>query len=379
MPRGSSDGRVGLFVAVASRAGVYGGPYDVAIRQAELLRGIGVDVTVFAGAQPGDEPEEPGLVTTTVRHVLRRASFVDVMSWALVRLAWRAVGDADVLHVAIAREPGPLMVAWFAMIRRRRLSLQPHGMLTSRDSLVYRVIDRLLIAPLARRSTFVALTDHEKSELASRRSLRARTILVVPNPALRGATSHAPSQTNLGRPTALFAARLHPRKRVIDFADAASVAASRGWDERYVVLGPDGGQLNDLVAQAEMLDNLEYHGSTDSEGVMDYIRAASVFVLPSRNEPWGVAMVSALCCGVPVVVTRSAALAPLIEESRAGVVVEDSRPAEIADAVHALRDEATHAAASVAAAALASRLFAEDVVRRELLHALGMEDARSTL
>lgn len=370
MTRGSRDGRVALFVAVASRAGAYGGPYDVAVRQAEILRGLGADVTVFAGAKRGDEPEVTGLATATVRHLLGRASFIDVMSWSLVRLAWRIAREADTVHVAIAREPGPLMVAWFAMIRGRRLSLQPHGMLTSRDSWMHRSIDRLLIAPLARRSTLVALTEQEKCDLASRRALGARTILVVPNPPLRGAAALGPSQAESGSPMALFAARLHPRKRVIDFAEAAGVAASRGWNERYVVLGPEGGQLKELVAKAEKLDNLEYRGSTDSAGVLQAIRAASVFVLPSLREPWGVAMVSALCCGVPVVVTRSAALAPLIAGSGAGIVVDDCRPDAIAEAVHSLGDEATHRAASNAAAALAARLFSEQVVGRELFNAI---------
>ncbi len=51
---------------------------------------------------------------------------------------------------------------------------------------------------------------------------------------------------------------------------------------------------------------------------------ASVFVLPSASENFGVAVVEAMNAGLPVVVTQGCGLASLVDSSRAGFVTDGS-------------------------------------------------------
>ena len=51
------------------------------------------------------------------------------------------------------------------------------------------------------------------------------------------------------------------------------------------------------------------------------MRGASLFALPSRHENFGLSVVEAMACGVPVLVTPNVNLAPEIESAEVGWVV----------------------------------------------------------
>lgn len=326
-------------VSLASRTGRYGGPFDSARAQAALLREAGHRVRVIAGAFPGDEPvESSGLQTFPVRHVAGLKTFVDVAGMSMFSALWHAVRGADIVHISMAREPIPVVSAILAIITRTPYVAQPHGMLTTaRRGPAHRLLDALVMRPLmAKAARIIALTDAERRELAEWSGVSGRAD-VVGNPPPRGLPEgDEPGDEADVFTDALFAARLHPRKRVLDFARAAEQAQKNGWDERYAVLGPDEGDLGSLREIEERTASLTYAGATDNVGVLQNLKRSRVFVLPSLNEPWGNVLVAALSYGKPVVVTRSSALASAISAHGAGRVVPDGDPKAIAEAVHEL-------------------------------------------
>jgi glycosyltransferase involved in cell wall biosynthesis len=66
-------------------------------------------------------------------------------------------------------------------------------------------------------------------------------------------------------------------------------------------------------------------GSTAGE-----LRPASLFVLPSRQEGFGIVVAEALACGVPVLVTPCGGPEELVERSGGGRVLDGFEPAELA-------------------------------------------------
>ncbi|WP_187266985.1 glycosyltransferase family 4 protein [Microbacterium hatanonis] len=345
---------------------MYGGPFDTASRQSELARQSGFDVVLIAGSFDGDEPDaKKNRVTAKVRHVFGMSSFVDVYSFQVFIRLTQAIRAADILHISISREMLPLTAMVLGRLFRKGLVLQPHGMLTSRASNFHRLFDSVLLKPwLGKRSSFVALTANEATELERWNDRLRDRITIMGNPPPMGL-----ERLQDGRATnrsALFAARLHPRKKVMDFAAAAATAEKHGWDESYDVLGPDEGDLENLLEVAAAVGNLNYLGATSSEGVLRQLRNTGVFVLSSSNEPWGNVLVASFRLGVPVVLTRSSVLASVVSEYEAGIVVDDGDGQAMAEAVHLILDKSNYALFSQRSALLGESLFSETSAKHNL-------------
>ncbi len=351
--------RVLSVVSIASATGAYGGPFDIAIQQARLLDEDGVVIRVFAGAFRGDEPDRsPQLRIFRARRVLPRVGFAGVMSWPLVPALWVAIKRADVAHIALAREPIPLISILIARLRGTPVIAQPHGMLTSRTTPWHRAFDFFVTRPLiGARTSLVALTDVEARELAHWRGDSAANVGVLGNPVPAGVRPEVRSRKGAVAADVAFIARLHPRKRVAVFSSAAAEAENAGWTEQYSVLGPDEGDLPELLRAVARLDNLHYEGATDADGVVDRLRRADLFVLTAHSEPWGNVLATALTLGRPVVVTASAALAGLVGQYRAGIVVADDDAGGVAVAVHSILTEGSYGEYAANSVRLAQEKF----------------------
>lgn len=331
--------RLSRIVTLASATGQYGGPYDTARRQARLIAMAGGDVTLVAAHLPGDAPTEdmfPGLTYRVVpaRRLLTRKGYTTVISLRAVRALWSEVGRSDVVHISFAREFVPMLGALFCVLRKTKWVAQPHGMLTSRYSALHATVDVVVMRILKKADAIVALTSDEELDIKKLARFDGTAFITLGNPLPENLPA-TPSPSP-GRDVAqvVFIARLHPRKRVDDFIDAARHSAAMSWSEDYQVIGPDGGELHKVLQGEQEVHNLHYQGAVNAHEVVDRLVEASVFVLCSEREPWGNVLVTALALGVPVVVTESAALAGEIRRANAGIVVPDREPTAIAAAVH---------------------------------------------
>jgi glycosyltransferase involved in cell wall biosynthesis len=79
--------------------------------------------------------------------------------------------------------------------------------------------------------------------------------------------------------------------------------------------------------------------------VVPHLRRATLFVLPSRQEGFGIAAAEALACGLPVVTTPSGGPEALVRDSGAGVVLSGFSAEELATTVRGLLDDPDRLAA----------------------------------
>jgi glycosyltransferase involved in cell wall biosynthesis len=101
--------------------------------------------------------------------------------------------------------------------------------------------------------------------------------------------------------------RLVPVKGHDVLLDAfAEVAGGRSDIELTVVGGgPERATLERRARQLGLGARVVFAGPLASDALLERLRAADAFVSASRREGFGVAIVEALACGVPVVATRS--------------------------------------------------------------------------
>ncbi len=73
-------------------------------------------------------------------------------------------------------------------------------------------------------------------------------------------------------------------------------------DLRLILVG-DGAErekIEKLVTDVGVKDRVIFTGMVSNEDLPDIYRAAEVFAMPSKNEPWGLVFLEAMACGVPV-------------------------------------------------------------------------------
>lgn len=116
--------------------------------------------------------------------------------------------------------------------------------------------------------------------------------------------------------------RLVPRARLV-LATGADSAADRRRIEQWKKLASELGVAEQIV----------WKGYVGDEQMADAYRAAGVFALPSRYEPFGMTAAEAMACGTPAVLTVHGGLHELLEYGKQALWADPHRPEEFAAAI----------------------------------------------
>jgi UDP-glucose:(heptosyl)LPS alpha-1,3-glucosyltransferase len=224
-----------------------------------------------------------------------------------------------------------------------RAYLDAVGLATSRR-LRHRVMLALERRVFARTPEIVAISQTGRAEIARLHGVPDARLSVVYNgvdlerfhPRLRDA-HRAAARAEAGVPaeawTLLFAGSGFERKgldvalralRALGDRTARLVVVGRGDASRYRALARELG-VDDQVVWLGVRGDIER-----------WYAAADVLVLPTRYEPFGNVHLEALATGLPVVTSRVAGGAEVID-TRSGAAVDPRSPAEVAAAVAGLR------------------------------------------
>lgn len=114
---------------------------------------------------------------------------------------------------------------------------------------------------------------------------------------------------NSGCRQLLFLGRVHPIKGIDVLLRAWQAVEDRFLDWELHIAGPDnGGYLAEMQALAAKLrlERVVFHGPLFGEEKLRAYRAASLFVLPTHSENFGMTVAEALAAGTPAIVTKGA-------------------------------------------------------------------------
>jgi 1,2-diacylglycerol 3-alpha-glucosyltransferase len=133
-------------------------------------------------------------------------------------------------------------------------------------------------------------------------------------------------------------ARLVPKKNLATLLmayklyRAAVATGSEAWQLVICGEGPDRRILEAHVRSFELVGSVRLVGQTDRlEDTVRYLALASVFVLPSRIEPWGLVVNEAMASLLPVLVSRECGCSSeLVEAGANGFTFDCNNPDELA-------------------------------------------------
>lgn len=329
---------------------IYGGPATVAMNQAQELVRRGHNVTIVTSDVLLMRPREHITISSkrvdgiTVRYfptwiVVPR--FSALIAPKLVRWIRAFAADFDVVHIHFARDWIPISAAVQALKRKVPIILQPHGML-GRIHGIRGVFDRFFVASMLDKAC--AVLALQRTEAKSIRDIApASNIELLPNgvpPLFHAQESWDVRELSSRR--VLFLARLHPRKRVCDVIEAVHELKRSGFHTMLRIVGPDEGDLSaarSLVDRLDMSGQVEFVGPIGNEAVRSELLRASVYVLPSIDEPFGMTVLEALSIGVPTIVTTGVHIADLLQQENAASVVPPNSHEIAKEIEHLLVDQ----------------------------------------
>ncbi|MGM7646581.1 glycosyltransferase [Nocardia sp. JW2] len=314
--------RVLHVVTLFSPDGAYGGPVRVACNQARALTDRGHRVALTAAVSGADavpgELEVHGFPAGTA---IPGAGFAGLRARGMISWLRRNVREFDVVHVHLARDLVTLPAARIVLAAGVPLVLQTHGMIDPSDKLLARPLDRFWTVPTLRAAAAVLhLTAREAADLTAvaGQQLPLRELQNgVPIPSVERPDA-GPDEV----PEVLYLARLQARKRPELFVRMAARLRDEGIPARFRMVGPDEGSA---VAIEKLIDDLvtpvRWEGALAPQHTAGRMARAGVYVLPSVDEPYPMSVLEAMALGLPVVVTDTCGLAPLIEDNGCGIVV----------------------------------------------------------
>ncbi|HTV74552.1 MAG TPA: glycosyltransferase family 4 protein [Candidatus Acidoferrales bacterium] len=153
--------------------------------------------------------------------------------------------------------------------------------------------------------------------------LRRADLIVVDNSALRDDLAHlgfdrenifvCSMGVSLPAPTppvdlqdydACFLGRVHPAKGIFDLIEIWDAVRRMRPVARCAVIGDDSdlkGPIADEIARRGLEKHLDFLGFLPQREVSETFARSKLFVLPSREEGWGIAIAEAMAAGLPAI------------------------------------------------------------------------------
>jgi glycosyltransferase involved in cell wall biosynthesis len=135
-----------------------------------------------------------------------------------------------------------------------------------------------------------------------------------------------------------FLGRLEPMKAVDLFPEMLSLLKPDFPTLRFLMTGEGSlkNQILDEFAKEKVSGMVDYLGVVQTDQVPKLINQSRVFIYPSREEPFGLSILEAMACGVPVVTTNVFGPSEIITNNVDGLVVPPENVRELVNAVGSL-------------------------------------------
>jgi glycosyltransferase involved in cell wall biosynthesis len=175
-------------------------------------------------------------------------------------------------------------------------------------------------------------------------------VRVVPNPIAPDVLAAALQEgAEVGRPQAepivLYTGRLAVVKGTVPLLEAARLVEVTNPTARFVLAGPwqmagEPEKWGLRQSDGKVLESVTWLGHVPWERLLGWYRRATLFVMPSHYETFGISCLEAMAFGLPVVATQAGGLPEVVEDGVTGLLVPPGDGRSLAAAVQRLLEDA---------------------------------------
>lgn len=393
----------------------HGGPSHAIRSMERVLTRLGVEVETLTtdddgpGAHNGKKLGVPLKENGVVRRYFRKRLEFYKIAPGLAYWLGQHVHEYDVVHIHALFSFSGVAAARAAQQAGVPYVIRPLGTLTrygvgQRRPWLKRLSLKFIEAPMLRQAAAVHFTAEAEQREAEALGIFMNSVVIPLGVELDPSTASQENRANgflklypqsAGARLVLYLSRLDPKKNVEGllraFAllleserdDAPTRLAEQVWDETgnannrlMLVIAGEGepdyvASLHALARELGLNERVLWVGQLAGDAKAGVLAAASVFVLPSFSENFGIAAAEALLAGLPCVLGEGVAIAREVEQAGAGLVVKPE-PQSIAVALQTLmNDDTMRTSMSGYAAELARSRFSLDAMGGGLLELYG--------
>jgi glycosyltransferase involved in cell wall biosynthesis len=311
-----------------------------------------VTIAVITTDKGAEESDEDLLALCPVHVAHARPPYSWTFAPGVILPIWRAVSGADVVHIHSVHTFPSTVAMIIARLRRKPYILEPHGALdryhrdqgAAKKRMYTALLDGWGLGKLGGVVYSSRREAREGSEV-----LRAPAIF-MPLGVDEALFDLPRKDDRSGQVNVLYLGRLAKKKRVDLVIRSLAEPPLANLDINLVVAGPTGDDLpydpHDIAINVGVERRVRFVGSVDAAERRALLAAADVFVIPSEDESFGVALAEAMAAGCAPVATRETGFAAEAAEHGA-LALAELTPSGVAqataEAVHR-RDELARAA-----------------------------------
>ena len=337
----------------------YGGPGKACKEMCEVLARNGTKVTIFTTNRDYPKGQLDVPINTEVDQRGYKIWYFPVQflpyvfSLQMMNALRIHIKDYDLVHIhGLYRFPTTI-AAYYARKYCVPYIMRPHGCLDpflfykSKNRIVKRVHEYLAEKPNLNNAMAVQYTSKEEMFLVPIK-IRAKSLIIPLGLDLKEYENLPPfgrfrKKYNLeGKRLILHFGRINFKKGLDILVKAfAQIAGVR--DDVYLVLaGPDNEgyiqKVEKWLIQEGIKNKTIFTGMLQGDDKLAVLQDADIFVLPSYSENFGIAVVEAMACGLPVVISNKVNIWREIQDAEAGLVTSCDAD-KVAEALRTLLDE----------------------------------------
>ena len=200
---------------------------------------------------------------------------------------------------------------------------------------------QLYVRSLLRRvKRIIAVSEQTKADIMTSFGIPPSQIRVIP-----GGCRHESFHANINPDSVkrkyhlnsycLYVGNFHPHKNLFRLIQAFGALAKNACPQLVIVGNKDPRYFPGLQAMVERLGlnaNVLFLGYVPQNDLPGLYAGAEVFILPSLYEGFGLPLVEAMACGVPVIAAKGGAMEAVVD--KAGIMVDPTNINEMAEAMN---------------------------------------------